>query len=267
MDWLEEAKRLPLGHKTRMRHDCSETRDMTVSHGENGYSAYCFRCGNVGFEGFGYQNLAELERLRTLNATAQEVSNELPADLSPSIPAGPARWLFKAGLSVLRAGHRGVGWSERLQRIVLPLYGSDGELLYWQARAVLPGQTPKYINPPIAKADLLYRCIPDDADFSEVVVTEDILSAIRVGLHCPAVSILGTKTSDQQAAQLAKYSRVTYWLDPDEAGQQGNRAGTRKLSLVTDTRVINSDVDPKNLSDRRIRELLGLPPNHRYTVC
>lgn len=271
MDWLEAAKRLPFGHKVRMAHDCSETRDMTVSHGERGYSAYCFRCGNVGFEAHGYQNLAEIQRMRELNSLAQERhSNELPRDLSERIPPEQGRWLFKAGISVHRAASLGMGWSEKLQRIVIPLYSRDGELLYWQARATLKGQTPKYINPPISKADLLYWVSPTDdgsAEKQTVVVTEDILSAIRVGKHCTSASILGTKTSDQQAAQLSAYDEVIYWLDPDAAGREGAQAGVRKLGLATAARTIESDVDPKNLSDRRIRELLGLSPNNRYTVC
>jgi DNA primase len=98
-----------------------------------------------------------------------------------------------------------------------------------------------------------------------VVVTEDILSAIRVGAHIPAVSILGTKTSDAQAAQLAEYDKVDYWLDPDQAGIDGTVKGRRKLALVTETGAITSPVDPKNLSDREIREALKLTPNHRYT--
>lgn len=266
MLWLEAAQQLPLGYKKRIRHDCSEDKSLIVSHNENGYSAYCFRCGNVGFEGHGYRNLAELERVRDLNLIAQEeVSRDLPKDMVLQIPPEHSGWLARAGIGPARALHHGIGWSDRLQRIVMPLY-DRGVLQYWQARAVVRGQSPKYINPSVSKSDLLYSVLPS-TDKSIVVVTEDILSAIRVGRHVPACSILGTKTSEAQAVALAEYDKVVYWLDPDRAGSDGSIAGARKLSLITATAIIESDVDPKNLSDRLIREHLNLTPNHRYTVC
>ena len=268
MEWLEVAQQLPLGHKRRMRHNCSENRDLLVSHGEQGYSAYCFRCGKVGFEGHGYSNLARLAEIQALNSQAQEVqSHELPSDFTRDIPNQQASWLFKAGISVHRATSCGIGWSDTLQRIVIPVFDSTGDLRYWQARAVMAGQTPKYTNPPVSKTDLLYWVHPPNEQEGKrrVVVTEDILSAIRIGKHVTAASILGTKTSDSQAAQLSEYARVDYWLDPDDAGHRGAQAGTRKLALVTDTGTLTSDVDPKNLSDREIRNVLKLAPNHRYT--
>lgn len=269
MDWLEAAKRLPLGHKRRVRHDCSENRDMVIGHDEIGYSAYCHRCGPVGNEKHGYRNLEELQRLRELNSLAQEPqSNELPKDFTTAIPKEQACWLFKAGITVHRAADCGIGWSPSLFRIVIPLYGDSGDLLYWQARAVRKGQVPKYTNPPIPKTNLLYWVRPRDEreGTSRVVVTEDILSAIRIGKHVTAASILGTKTSDSQAAQLSEYARVDYWLDPDSAGVGGSIAGTRKMALLTSSGQIGNDcpVDPKNLPDRELREILGLTPNHRY---
>ena len=264
--WLEVAHQLPFGHKKRIRHDCSESRDLLVSHGENGYSAYCFRCGNVGFEGFGYRNLAELERIKQLNDTVEVHTRELPEDFTLHIPDVHTTWLSSAGISAVRAQRLGIGWSDKLQRVVLPIYDGFGKILYWQARAVREGHKPKYSNPAVSKSDLLYWQSPNESK-DLVVVTEDILSAIRIGKHVCAASILGTKTSDSQASQLSAFKEVVYWLDPDDAGYEGARVGCRKLGLVTRTREIRSEADPKNLSDGRIRELLGLPANERYAIC
>jgi DNA primase len=238
---------------------------MVVSHGENGYSAYCFRCGPVGFEPHGYRTLEELARINELNDRAKEAqSHELPEDFTTSIPEQHLRWLLRAGITPSRARSLRIGYSDQLTRIVLPVYDGD-RLVYWQARALLHGQKPKYINPEADKSTILYWARPAAPPAGEVVVTEDILSAIRVGAHVTAACIMGTKTSDAQAAQLARFDRVSYWLDPDDAGREGNRKGCRKLGLVTSVREIVSHVDPKNLPDREIRELLGLAPNHRYS--
>jgi hypothetical protein len=267
-DWLEVARRLPVGRKARLTHDCGEGKVVIASHNEQGYSAYCFRCGNLGFEGKGYQTLEELNRIAELNAQANQVhSVDLPKDYTLDIPAEQSRWLLKAGISVYRAAKCGIGWSPSLSRVIIPLFDDRGGLLYWQGRAVLRGQTPKYINPPVSKQELLYWCKPEKADLSRVVVTEDILSAIRVGRHLPAASILGTKLSTKQAGQLSAYDRVEFWLDPDDAGREGAQKGCRTLNLATHARQVDSEHDPKNHSDREIREILGLTPNHRYSLC
>ena len=269
-DWLEVAQQLPLGHKRRIQHECGEGRDMVVSHGQEGYSAYCFRCGPVGFHSHGYRNLAEIQRIKELNERARNETTTmaLPRDFSLTIPQPQAQWLHNAGISDSYANTLGFGYSEYLGRVVLPVYDAGGSLIYWQARAVHAGQTPKYINPQVEKATLCYWCKPlnDNGGKERVVITEDILSAARIGKHTLAASILGTKTSDWQASKFARYDRVTYWLDPDQAGYDGSRAGVRKLGLVTHGDAIYSNADPKCLSDRLIREHLGLEPNHRWRV-
>ena len=267
-EWLVQARLLPLGHKLRMNHDCSQTRDLIVSHGENGYSAYCFRCGNVGFSGHGYRNLEELQRVQELNSEAHRPQPRgLPSDFSTDIPPRYLTWLGNAGISVPRAHTLNFGWSARLHRIIMPLYGKDHDLLYWQARAVDKGQSPKYVNPPTDKASLLYRCQPRDyrGGKERVIVTEDILSAVRIGKFIPARSILGTKTSDQQAARLGEYTNADYWLDPDRAGWDGTKAGTRRMGLVTNSRGIYSDADPKNLADREICRHLNIPYKSKWS--
>ena len=238
---------------------------MLVSHNDTGYSAYCFRCGPVGFNPHGYQSIAEITRLKELNAEASvPQTKELPNDFTLQIPIDSFSWLARGGISISHARECGIGWSDRLGRIVLPIY-KEGELIYWQARAITAGQSPKYTNPPVSKAEILYTS-GDTGDRRRVIVTEDILSAIRVGAHCPAACILGTKVSDSQAAQLSTFDRVSFWLDPDAAGHTGAAAGKRTLGLVTRADIISSDVDPKCLSNRKMREILQLTPNHRYST-
>ncbi len=273
MDWLAEAKKLPLGRKQRMVHGCAHDKSLIVSHGDNGYSAYCFRCGNVGFEAYGKRSLAELARVRELNEAAQlPQPQELPDDLTTEIPSAGLRWLRNGGLYSTRAIRAmGVGYSPRLQRVVIPVGDS-----YWQARAVHRDQTPKYLNPRAGREAVLYtskRTVSEGLDDSRrgcgVVVTEDILSAERVGRHMPACSALGTKLSTAQALKinsLAGGGVVRLWLDPDKAGRDGAALMRKQISLLSDSvQIVESDADPKCLNDRVIREILGLPPNHNYT--
>ena len=259
-DWIKIAKSLPINEKTRVR-CCGKNVDAIISNDQKGFSFYCFRCGTRLYEHCGSRRIDELRKLRELNA--QPVPVEIPKDFTPDIPVQHACWLYRAGISKAVYMEKGIGWSDSLQRIVIPLYSDSGELLYFQCRAVHKGQIPKYKNPPVNKSRLLYL-VKHSQQFKRIVVCEDILSAIRVGKHIDACSIMGTSTSDAQALQLSKYKRVTYWLDPDEAGERGTKKGIRKMKLVTQADSISSSVDPKLLSDREIRDFLQLPRKDTY---
>lgn len=267
MDWLEIAKELPHGSKTRYAHDCSTHTDAIINTSNDGYSLHCFKCGEHVFVYRGQSTLAELDRVSKLNEQAKEtLLLVLPKDFTPTIPTQYAIWLYKAGISRDVARSCNIGWSPSLHRIVIPIYNPDGKLVYWQARAVLKGQRPKYINPPADKSSLLYTRIPlSNPSRRRIVITEDILSCIRVGKHIPCASILGTGVSDGQCLRLGSFRRVSVWLDPDSAGQRGTLKCCRKLRLHTEADSIHSKVDPKCLSDREIRKLLCLPPNNEYT--
>ena len=262
-DWVQIAKDLPVRHSTRYVHECSITTDAIITNRGNGYTLYCFKCGHTDYRSNGIRTLTELADIRKLNELAQETQNiELPDDTTSNIPLEYKSWLYKASLSNHTIMEAGIGWSPSLHRIVLPLYGSDNNLQYWQGRAVIPNQVPKYINPPYDKTRLIYTATNGNRD--RVIVTEDILSAIRVGNHLPAVSIMGTATSYYQANYLSQYARVSYWLDPDKAGRRGTRKGVQMLSTLTCVDALTSERDPKNLSNREIREVLGLTKQHRY---
>ena len=261
MNWKEIAADLPINGKTRVK-CCGKNRDAVIGHDYKGYSFYCFKCGLVEIENFKVRNLYHLLNIKELNEQA-ELELELPSDFTRSIPIQFACWLFKAGLDTDAYMEKGIGWSAELQRIIIPMYSDTNQLLYFQCRAVHKGQLPKYKNPSVSKAHLLYRA-GETQNKQRIVVTEDILSCIRVGKHISSCSLLGTKTSDEQAGILSAYDLVSYWLDPDKAGIKGAREGYRKLILATNVEILASKVDPKHLSDREIRQVLHLSPNKDY---
>ena len=258
MNWLDIAKNLSPNTKERVQ-CCGINRDAVISHNRDYYTYYCFRCDERIYERVGNRPLDQLFS----NAPTKIESHELPEDFTTVIPLQHCLWLYKAALSRDVIVDAGIGWSDSLQRIVLPIRDPSGNVLYYQCRAVHQGQLPKYLNPPIDKASILYHS-GIGSGLTRIVVCEDILSAIRVGKHTPACSILGTKTSDEQAMYLSNYKLVSYWLDPDKAGIRGSRSGIKKLSLTTDTEILTSNVDPKCLPDRCIRQVLGLPQLEKY---
>lgn len=256
MDWLEIAKTLPLSSKTRSNCECGDGKPAVINHQLKGYSFYCFRCDTKFFEHKGQQTLAELARIKELNELAtQSFKIELPKDFTEEIPLVGRLWLYKAGITPTVWKKYGFGWSEFWQRVVMPVYEGD-KLVWFQARAVLDGQKPKYINPTGDRESLMFLAATTN-DRSEIILVEDILSAVRVGAVAPACSMLGTKITTAQAGKLAQYDIVRTWFDNDRAGKQGAYNVRRCIGLGTEVLNIRSTQDPKSYSNTEIREILN----------
>ena len=232
---------------------------MVVKHGANGWDAYCWRCSDDGFVPHPQPSMAErLARLKQVRQAEQEAE----ADPRPPMPAefDPARWPLQARVWLYKAGFtndtiRGAGLyhCSRLDRVVLPVI-RDGRLCYWQARGFDP-ERPKYLNPKIDKTNLT-------ADYGQgdtLVITEDVLSAIRVGEVAEARSILGTALSDGVAASICAADKpVAIWLDPDAAGRRGATKAKRKLDLIgVRSVIVKSGRDPKLYSKEEICSILS----------
>ncbi len=263
MEWIAIAKALPTGQKTRT--DCpncgagTNTNAAIVNHNIKYYSLYCNACGHNPVEQKGIQTLEELARIEELNTEAskssflQDGKIILPKDITDDIPIEGRLWLYQGGISPTTWKKYGIKYSPSLQRVILPVE-SNNEVVWFQGRAIHKGQKPKYLQPSHDKGDTLFAV--QDRQSETAVITEDILSAIRVGKCVDAFSILGTKISTGQAFKLSKYKKVYTWLDNDKAGKEGAYNIRRALHLLTDVGNITSDVDPKNLSNKEIEEIL-----------
>ena len=265
--WLPLAKALPKGHKLRWKH-CGKDAAADIRHNLDGYSMYCHRCGTPEFVPLGVLSFAERMELRKLEKEAATVLTRatvrLPADFTLDIPANRLSWLLEASITPYMARKVGIGYTPKYQRIVLPVYDADNNLVFTQNRAVIKGQQPKYLNPSVNREAILYFAAPQDADFSTVVVVEDILSAIRVGEFIPTYSLLGTKVSLIQANLLIQYAHILIWLDPDKAGVDGTKKLKKLAGLVSQVTVVTSDADPKNLTNQEIKDILSCHANQKY---
>ena len=265
-NWLETARNLPLGHKARV--DCpacgegTNTKAMIVSHSIKAYSGSCFACGHQPFEMKGRQTLEQLTELKRINnEQLLERAGEppsLPEDYTNDIPLEGRLWLYSNGITNKLQKRYSIGYSPRLKRVVLPIYNSEGTLIWYQCRAILSGQCPKYLQPRGDKSSVVFKSKLREAEYtgSTVVVVEDIMSAIRVGELYRTVSLLGTKATTSQINTLSTYDRVITWLDSDKAGKRGSAAIRQSCSLLTDTSNITTVHDPKFYSKQQISEIL-----------
>lgn len=180
----------------------------------------------------------------------------LPSDYTTEIPLEGRLWLYSAGITESVWKEYNIGYSESMRRVVLPVYNDTGRLIWYQCRALLKGQKPKYLQPRRGRDTVLFQSEPIRRNVQELVIVEDILSAIRVGRFKPAVSLLGTKISTAQCNILGRAKRVNIWLDNDSAGRNGARRIRKAVGLITEVRITQSEVDPKALNDNEIKELL-----------
>lgn len=250
----KHAANVKLGGRLRTNHDCGPGRTLLLSRDDAGLTAYCFRCGEPGFikdERTLADRIAALAKARA--ADVEVIRPELPEPRERDVQQWPkaARvWLYKAGLSNDTIERLGFYWHPVTQRVVMPVF-ENGELVYWQARSLNPN-VPKYVNPRVDRGTIAPR-FGRGGDC--IVLTEDILSAVKVGMVNEAWSIMGTSLPDKLAVRLVNAARpVIVMLDPDDAG----RKGTAKI--ITQLRLLGltagsyfGRADPKLLTQEEIK--------------
>lgn len=266
--WVHLAEGLQPGRRKRVDHDCGPGRTLLIRSEPDGHHAYCFRCNEGGVAKAPAPSLAELaERGRRLRAgDALLHRDDAPGRVLLPVPAVPVVsfsswpksaqvWLLKAGLGRAEIARLGAYYHPPSDRVVLPVLDSSGAVVYWQARA-LDGRQPKYMSPEADKAKVLPRF--GSAPFP--TLTEDILSAFKVGLVGEGWAVMGTKVSAFALRLLmARNVPVNVWLDPDPAGQRGAMKIIKQLRAYgIETRNIVSKRDPKLHNRDEIKEILGL---------
>jgi DNA primase len=133
---------------------------------------------------------------------------------------------------------------------VLPvLSGSD--VVFWQARSLDKHRLPKYLAPDVSKSSV----IPQYGNADVITLTEDILSAYKVGKVGEGWCMMGTSPSKKLLGMLAaRGCAVNVWLDPDAAGRKAVAKIMPMLRAFNiEARDIVSDCDPKlvHLSDMK----------------
>lgn len=269
-EWLEQAQKLPLGGRSAIKHSCGDGKKLVIDHKEHGWSCYCYRGCGTGFVPKPKPSLAE--RIAALSAKTRE-DKSAAASIKPPMPSVPAVddwpdaakvWLYKSGFDKDWIEGIGFYWCPRLERVVMPVLDDDGRLCFWQARSFDPTR-PKYLSPGLepGQAKPIYKAHPfrPDPDRNENILclTEDILSANKVGQCVTGWSILGTSLTPSAEAEIVKFgaSRVWVWLDPDQAGINGRRKIVPQLrALGIDAKAVRADLDPKCYPLEQIRAKL-----------
>lgn len=169
-----------------------------------------------------------------------------------TVPTEALVWVLKAGITPERATDEyGFGWSENLQRVVVPILHNGEVTGQYTARSLTPGR-PKYVMPKGSVGAAWYAGL---YRFRKTVVVEDVLSAIRISeAGYGSYAVLGTAVGRGHGTDLAN-SKVYGWFDGDRAGRDGWVKLRKALGLygVDPTRV-QTEEDPKAYSLADIRK-------------
>jgi hypothetical protein len=266
--WLAAARALPFGRKRKIVctecHSSSPT--LMIHHGSKGYDCYCFRgsCGFQAYEPHGLLSLAELEKRRADVSSliaSQDIS--LPSDVTSALPDTGRLWLLQAGVNDFLTQAYGILYSPRYRRVILPL--TKGCTTEGYIARALDGSTPKYLSKLRDPSSALFLSNSDyklegQNDFNlDFVITEDALSAIRVGRIVQSGAILGTSFGDGHLRRVLDLAakpnpRIGVWMDGDKAGEH-SRARIRRMLTLCGAEVfsVRTKRDPKRFANREIR--------------
>ena len=262
-DWLQQAQALPPGASVKVPHKgCSSSNSLSIAHTEDGFKCHCFKCHGAGFKPHDATSMTDYLNRKALFQAIEEAKllkgHSLPVDFSHSLPERAQIWLASNGLKQSLWLTYNVGWSEKLQRVILPCYGTDACYIGYTARGLYKNQT-KYIERIKHNEVSYFRRLRDGyavTNRERVCIVEDWMSAAVIAQVCDCYPLLGTSASIKFLSELAHYKTVHIWLDPDKAGQYGRTKLFKELRLITDTKIQVSDKDPKMYSMKDIQRRL-----------
>jgi hypothetical protein len=179
-------------------------------------------------------------------------TGDLPIDFSKSFPEWAEAFLvpyFDDNIP------EEIGYSRIYNRIIFPIY-RKGELMCWQGRGP-PDHPQKWLTvSPKYAWGFKYPYIKEGV-YDRYIITEDIISAIKVGKIYSTISILGSSVNTPLVQFLiSKSNKFVIWLDGDKAGASGTEKLLCKLKMLANLTVIRTKHDPKFYTIERIKQIL-----------
>lgn len=223
-------------------------------------SKYCYSCG---YHSHGKPTIPVAIQLEQQLPS----SLSLPDDVEPYYPAQCLVWVGQYELNKNDLYTNKCLWSEHLQRLIFPIYSSEGrELLAWQGRYFGTDRAkPKWFS--YGKLDTVFHIFNRERSRGSLVVVEDIVSAIKLGKVGHAVMpLFGSYISQKKMASLKLLTaHLTIWLDPDKYKEAVKFCKEANIISLPCT-VVNTDKDPKEVSFEELDRTLKSCYNNNTPV-
>lgn len=179
----------------------------------------------------------------------KEEENEIlayPNQLSKPLAKRNETWLRAYGLNDSDLSHFFV---DELTRRHVFLHYEAGKLTYYEARSVTD-EKPKCLSKGVKPIHIF----TNESYPNTLVLTEDVVSALRVSRCAPAGSLFGSALSEHQLSYLNGYDNLVIWLDYDKTDVALEWVDSLTLLGYNVALVIEDRGDPKDLTDKDIRD-------------
>lgn len=185
-------------------------------------------------------------------------------------PAGVVEWLGQYAISTPTAIRYGWTYDDVWEQLLFPLKDENGAIVCIQAKNFNPkrARKAKYYNTGDKNAAHTYYSkyrsndkttgTTEESTRPPVILTEDILSAVRVGEVGVGFPLLGTSIPREKLAWLKTTlnpTRLVVWLDQDKWREGRSIADAAKL-LGLSANTLLTPLDPKCYSVEQIQEFL-----------
>ncbi len=204
---------------------------------------YCFSCGY-------YKSGTITQRIKSKlqPEKVESIDIALPEDVIACTYGPGYTWLRQFDITINEILKHRILWYPSQQWVIFPFY-DHASIVAWQARNFNPEKKYRYYTKSKVN-DILWTM--GSSSTGDVVLVEDIVSAIKVGRHTKAMPLLGSVISTNLLLR-CKYiaNSLTIWLDPDKHSEMV--AFSKKAQMFGwKVRTILSDKDPKEYSDAEI---------------
>jgi len=193
-------------------------------------------------------------------------SLHFPEDYTKYLGHKAVSWLGKYSMTHSELIKHRLGWSDSKQMLVMPVFGEDNNLLMWQGRnfgetpfervgpySYRPKKWPKYVT--FGEPSDILHIINPNINIDTIILTEDLISAIKVGRVYPAMPLWGSHIPMKGLLRLKeRFKHVGIWLDPDKRLEAVKTA--LRASQITNAFVVPSDKDPKEYNAVEIKDIV-----------
>jgi hypothetical protein len=181
-----------------------------------------------------------------------------PDDVVHDFPPKVVEWIKKYHLTVADLIKNNVFWSPSREQLIYTFYGEGKDVVLWQARNFRDGTTHKHRFFTGGTPEGVIAKYSQGEGRSTCVVVEDCVSAIRVSMAgCyDGIPCLGSAMQREKLARISRlYKELIVWLDDDKFNN-AVKISQQGASLGLSTRVVHTELDPKEYSSAEIAELL-----------
>ena len=246
-EWLDQAKRLAVGMRGRMRHRRESRQNMVIGHDRDRWWCYCQKCKEGGV-------VLKEHVLLTAPIEVQEQDLAVPTDLRPVLRSEFEDTIgrFLASKGMMFPYLPKLWYSQQARRLCLQVQQGG-----WHGRDLTGRSNAKWLH--YSKEHLVgdvQRC---------TVLTEDIFSMYKVKFalrNTPEIGVastLGAGCSTTAALALKNCTTLVWAYDGDSAGDAGYKSGSKRMRALVPRQLRArppTGLDPKDMTCEDIRELL-----------